>query len=45
MKARATNWSREHRVAGFPMQRPLNRLALLGRPSNNTKQVTRACSR
>ena len=31
---------REHRVAGFAMWRPLNRLALLGRLPYNVKQVT-----
>jgi hypothetical protein len=31
---------REHRVAGFAMWRPLNRLALLGRLPYNIKQVT-----
>src|SRR5690349_3735206 len=30
----------EHRVAGFAMWRPLNRLALLGRLPYNVKQVT-----
>ena len=31
---------REHRVAGFALWRPLNRLALLGRLPYNVKQVT-----
>ena len=31
---------REHRVAGFAMWRPLNRVALLGRLPYNVKQVT-----
>jgi len=31
---------REHRVAGFAMWRPLNRLALLGRLPYNAKEVT-----